>query len=89
MAVVAFCVVALVCQVWLFTTTTLIADVFPRANVGSVLGIAGACGAIGGLISNTLIGASVGTLGYTPVFVILACLHPVAAIILRLLVRRD
>ena len=88
-AVAAFCVVALVCQVWLFTTTTLIADVFPRENVGSVLGIAGACGAIGGLISNTLIGASVGTLGYTPVFVILACLHPVAAVILRLLVRRD
>ena len=78
-----FCVVAAVCQVWLFTVTTLVADIFPRTSVASVLGIAGSFGALGGLLSSKLIGTFVGTLGFTPVFLALGCFHLVAAAILR------
>jgi len=86
-AIVAFCAVAVVCQVWLFNLTTLVADVFPRNTVASVLGISGSFGAFGGLISNVLIGSSVGTLGFLPVFVVMGCLHLIAAALISRFVR--
>jgi ACS family hexuronate transporter-like MFS transporter len=73
-AITAFCVVAVVCQVWLFNITTLVSDTFPRTSVASVLGISGSFGALGGLISSKLIGLSVNSLGFTPIFLVLACL---------------
>jgi ACS family hexuronate transporter-like MFS transporter len=86
-AVVAFCAVAVVCQIWLFNLTTLVADVFPRNTVASVLGISGSFGAFGGLLSNVLIGNSVGTLGFVPVFVVMGCLHLIAAALISRYVR--
>lgn len=86
-AIVAFCAVAIVCQVWLFNLTTLVADVFPRNTVASVLGISGSFGAFGGLISNALIGSSVGSLGFVPVFVVMGCLHLIAAALISRFVR--
>lgn len=88
LAVAAFCVVTTVCQVWLFNITTLVSDVFPRTSVASVLGISGSFGALGGLISNKLIGLFVGSVGFTLVFLILACLHLIAAVIIAKLVSR-
>jgi ACS family hexuronate transporter-like MFS transporter len=85
----AFCVLALVCQVWLFNVTTLVADVFPRHTVASVLGLSGSFGALGGLLSNALIGNFVGTLGFTPVFLVMGCVHLVAAGWIALWIRRD
>jgi ACS family hexuronate transporter-like MFS transporter len=78
-----FCVVAAVCQIWLFGVTTLIADAFPRHTVASVLGITGSFGALGGLVSSKIIGALVGSLGFTPVFFALGCFHLMAAGILH------
>ncbi|MSU48078.1 MAG: hypothetical protein EXS37_03145 [Opitutus sp.] len=77
---------ATVCQVWLFNISTLVSDVFSRTSVASVLGISGSFGALGGLVSNKLIGTFVGTLGFTPVFLVLACLHLIAAAIILKLV---
>ena len=85
-AVAGFCVVATVCQVWLFNITTLVSDVFPRTSVASVLGISGSFGAFGGLVSNKLIGTFVGSLGFTPVLLALAGLHLIAAAIVMKLV---
>lgn len=82
-----FCVVAAVCQIWLFNVTTLVADTFPRTSVASVLGVAGSFGALGGLVSSKLIGASVETLGFAPVFVAMGCLHLIAAALLRSFLR--
>ena len=78
-----FCVVAAVCQIWLFNVTTLVADIIPRTSVASVLGIAGSFGALGGLLSSKLIGMFVGSLGFTPVFLALGCFHLVAAAMLQ------
>lgn len=77
-----FSLLAVVCQIWLFNITTLVADTFPTHRVGSVLGIAGSFGALGGLISTQLIGLSVSALGFTPIFVALGFIHLVAAAIL-------
>jgi len=87
LAILAFCAVALVCQVWLFNLTTLVADVFPRNTVASVLGISGSFGAFGGLVSNALIGNFVGTLGFVPVFIAMGCLHLIAAGLISRFVR--
>ena len=88
-AIVAFCAVAAVCQIWLFNLTTLVADVFPRNTVASVLGISGSFGAFGGLVSNALIGGFVGSMGFVPVFLVMGCLHLIAAAIVSRLVRGE
>lgn len=83
----AFCVLASVCQIWLFNLTTLVADTFPRTSVASVLGISGSFGAFGGILSSKLIGVCVGTLGYGPVFIALGAMHLIGAAILCALLR--
>jgi ACS family hexuronate transporter-like MFS transporter len=82
-AIVIFSLVAVVCTTWLFNQTALLADVAPRESVASVHGISGACGALGGLIFNAVIGPVVDAFGYTPVFVVAGGLHLTAAFILR------
>ncbi len=88
LAIALFCIVAVVCQVWLFGLTTLVSDVFPRTSVASVLGISGAFGALGGLLSSQLIGLFVGRFGFVPIFLVLGCLHIVAAITIHFLVHK-
>lgn len=82
-AVVIFSLVAVVCTTWLFIQTALLADVAPRESVASVHGISGACGALGGLLFNAVIGPVVDSFGYTPVFVVAGTLHLTAALVLR------
>jgi ACS family hexuronate transporter-like MFS transporter len=82
-AIVIFSLVAVVCTTWLFNQTALLADVAPRESVASVHGISGACGALGGLLFNAVIGPVVDSFGYTPVFVVAGTLHLTAAYILR------
>lgn len=88
-AIAAFCTIAFVCQVWLFNVTTLVADVFPRHAVASVLGIAGSFGALGGLLSNMLIGGIVSSLGFAPVFLSMGFLHLIASGILMAFLRGE
>ncbi|HVJ46056.1 MAG TPA: MFS transporter [Luteolibacter sp.] len=85
--IVAFCALALVCQIWLFNVTTLVADVFPKHTVASVLGVSGSFGALGGLMSNALIGGVVGSLGFMPVFLLMGCVHVIASGLVMALVR--
>lgn len=82
-----FSLIAIVCQIWLFNITTLVADTFPTNRVGSVLGIAGSFGALGGLVSTQLIGLGVTSFGFTPVFFTLGFFHLIAAGILERLTR--
>ena len=84
-----FSVVAAVCLTWLFNLGVVVADAFPAANVGSVWGIAGAFGAVGGMFFNKFVGSLMGTFGSAQIFIVLALLHPIAAIILTTTVRRE
>jgi len=84
-----FSVVAAVCLTWLFNLGVVVADAFPAANVGSVWGIAGAFGAVGGMVFNKFVGDLMGTFGSTQIFMALAVLHPLAAIILTTTVRKE
>lgn len=77
-------------QGWSANLFTLVSDMFPRRAVGSVVGIGGMAGAIGGM----LVAGAVGLLlqatdgNYTPVFVIAGFAYLVALAVIHLLVPR-
>ena len=61
-------------------------DVFPREAVGSVVGIGGAAGAVGGMIMSKYAGWVLDRLGtYTPIFIIAGSAYLVALAVIHLL----
>ncbi len=74
--------VAIVCQIWFFGQGLLVADIFPRHSAATIAGLLGAVGASGGLLMNLIAGPLIERAGYIPVFATLACLHPLAAVML-------
>ena len=80
-ALVMLSLVAICCQIWFFGQGLLVADVFPRNSAATIAGLLGAVGASGGLLLNALAGPLIERAGYIPVFVGLACLHPLAALL--------
>lgn len=81
-ALVLISLVAIVCQIWFFGQGLLVADIFPRNSAATIAGLLGAVGASGGLLMNLVAGPLIERAGYIPVFAGLACLHPLAAIML-------
>ncbi len=77
-----FSVVAVACLSWLFTLSVVVAETFPTANVGGVLGIAAGFGAAGAMVFNYYVGEAMQNLGMARMFLIMAFLHPIAAVIL-------
>ena len=68
---------------------TLPSDVFPRSAVGSVVGIGGMVGAVGGMVFSKYIGAVLEDLGtYTPIFVIAASAYLLALLVVHILTPR-
>ncbi len=68
---------------------TLPSDVFPRGAVGSVVGIGGMVGAIGGMAMAKYAGWVLDRIGtYTPIFVIAASAYLLALLVVHLLVPR-
>lgn len=65
----------------LFTTTS---DVFPKRAVGSVVGIGGCAGALGGVLFSSVIpGLVIAHFGYKPVFLAMGCFHLTALFIVH------
>ncbi|ATC65554.1 hypothetical protein CMV30_17240 [Nibricoccus aquaticus] len=81
-ALVMISLVAICCQIWFFGQGLLVADIFSKNSAATIAGLLGAVGASGGLLLNVIAGPLIERAGYIPVFVILSCLHPLAAIML-------
>jgi ACS family hexuronate transporter-like MFS transporter len=81
-ALVLISTVAIVCQIWFFGQGLLVADVFSKNSAATIAGLLGAVGASGGLLMNLIAGPLIERAGYIPVFAGLACLHPLAAVML-------
>ncbi len=85
---VAILLVGLACAAhngWSANIFTLSSDCFPPDVVGSVTGLAGFGGALGGILFSSLIpGYAIEWFGYLPVFVLMGILHPLAYIVIRL-----
>jgi MFS transporter, ACS family, hexuronate transporter len=76
-------------QAWSANLYTLPSDMFPRKAVGSVIGIGGTAGAIGGMIFSLYIGQVLERVGtYSAIFVVAGSVYLLALLIIHLLVPR-
>jgi ACS family hexuronate transporter-like MFS transporter len=89
MAVALISLAAAAHQGWSANMFTLASDMFPQRAVGSVVGIGGFGGAIGGLGIATFAGFVLHFTGsYVPMFIIAGCVYLCALVIIHLLVPR-
>jgi ACS family hexuronate transporter-like MFS transporter len=71
----------------LFTTPS---DLFPKRVVGSVVGLGGACGAMGGMIMTLLAGGFLQWFGsYVPLFITAGLMHPLALLLFVLFAGKE
>jgi ACS family hexuronate transporter-like MFS transporter len=70
------------------TMITMATDLFPRNEVGTVAGMAGACANLGIMVFTYELGQRVDQIGYTPIFVLLAVLDIVAAAVAWSVIRK-
>ena len=75
-------IIAFAHMAWLVTLTATVVELYPSAQVGKALGLIAAGSGFGGMLSSEIIGYLVVHGGYTPVFLIMAILHPVAIVLL-------
>ncbi len=72
-------------QGWSANLFTTVADQFPRRAVGSVVGIGGLAGGLGGALLAANVGKIINTGGYVPLFAIAASAYLIALLILHTL----
>jgi len=73
-------------QGWSANLFTLTSDTFPKQAVGSVVGIGGMFGAIGGMVIAPLVGYILASTGsYVPIFIIAASAYLIALSLIHLL----
>jgi ACS family hexuronate transporter-like MFS transporter len=76
-------------QGWSANVFTLSSDMFPRHAVGSVVGIGGLAGAVGGMLISTFVGFLLQATGsYVPVFMVAGSAYLVALALVHILVPR-
>src|SRR5690606_30186839 len=77
-------------QGWSTLVMTLPTDLFPRRAVGSVAGLVGFGGAMGGIIFGELSGRHLDAnpLDYTPIFLFAGVLHIVSFLVVLVMIRR-
>jgi ACS family hexuronate transporter-like MFS transporter len=74
-------------QGWSANLFTLVSDTFPRRAVGSVVGIGGMAGAVGGMLIALVVGEILQRTGsYVPIFIIAGSTYLVALLVVHLLV---
>ena len=89
LAVALISIAAAAHQGWSANLFTLVSDMFPRKAVGSVVGMGGAAGAVGGMLIAKITGYILQATGsYVPVFLMAACAYLVALGVIHLLVPR-
>jgi len=76
-------------QGWSANMFTIASDMFPRRAVGSVVGIGGMAGAVGGMLIARLVGEILQRTGsYVPIFIIAGSAYLVALLLIHLLAPR-
>lgn len=87
-AIACMCVAACMTQVWSINIATLGAEVMTPAESASILGLMGAAGSLSGAVFSWILGFIIEVHGYPAAFLLAGALHPVAAALLNLLLRR-
>jgi ACS family hexuronate transporter-like MFS transporter len=78
MIVALMAVIAFAEFTWMVTMTALAVDVLPIGRFGRMFGVIAAGSGLGGMLFMQAVGRLVTWYSYTPVFVLIACLHPLA-----------
>lgn len=73
---------------WITNYITAISDTFGAKGTATVVGLSGTAGAISALIINPLIGLIVQGYSYTPVWIVVGFMYPIAFIILMIFIPR-
>ena len=81
------CAITFLCQAWSTNMATLAADLSERRETATVMGMMGTAGSLGGLIFAQVLGVTIGLFGYTSAFGMAALMHPIALLILFVLLR--
>lgn len=87
LAIGLFCIGGFAHQMLSVLLNTLTTDVFPRESVARANGLVGMCGWTGGLLFSLLVGALADTVGFGPLFRLLAVFDIAGAIILFAVLR--
>jgi ACS family hexuronate transporter-like MFS transporter len=87
-AITGISVIAFGFQSWIVNVHTLPSDCFPRQDVGSVFGIGGTSAGIASMLFTLLVGYIVDRFSYTPVFIMVGAMGPLAAILLLSIMRK-
>jgi MFS transporter, ACS family, hexuronate transporter len=88
-AIALTCLIAFLTQCWATNTSALTADTFAQAETGTVAGMMGTAGSLGGVLFTQLLGVAIATFGYSSAFVLGAVMHPIAAVLLVSLYRQQ
>jgi ACS family hexuronate transporter-like MFS transporter len=86
-AIAVTCMITFLCQAWSTNIATLSADITHRSETGTVMGMMGSAGSAMGLVFAQILGFTIATFGYSSAFVMAACMHPIALVILILFLR--
>lgn len=89
MAIGITCIVTFAHALWTSNLQTLPTDFCPGSRVGTVSGLSGMGGGIGGVIANLGTGYLVQNFSYTPVFTIAGLMHPIGVLLVTLLLLRN
>jgi ACS family hexuronate transporter-like MFS transporter len=81
MAIASISVIAFAFQSWIVNMHTIPSDCFPKQDVGSVFGIGGTAAGIASMLFTLLVGYVVDQWSYTPVFIMVGVMAPLAAIL--------
>ncbi len=72
---------------WITNYVTVISERFPKGAVGTVMGLTGAVGAVGGMLANTAIGWCVDRFSYGPIWMASGFMYPLAFLVLMATIR--
>jgi ACS family hexuronate transporter-like MFS transporter len=73
--------IAFAFQSWIVNIHTIPSDTFPTQDVGSVFGIGGTAAGIASMLFTLLVGYTVDHFSYTPVFIMVGVMAPLAAVL--------
>jgi ACS family hexuronate transporter-like MFS transporter len=74
---------------WISNFLGLLSDLFPSRMIGTITGLTGTAGGIGGMLSSLITGPIVDRYSFAPVFAVSGILYPAALVILLWAIRRD
>jgi ACS family hexuronate transporter-like MFS transporter len=84
LAIACMCILLLAHGVWITNYLGLLSDLFPYKSIASVVGLTGAAGGIGGMLSTLAIGPVIDHFSFAPVFAVSGVLYPIALVLVRM-----